>query len=150
MNLAASATSGDYLSAFRGTFFNLLSWDDLGAFWSVVREHAGAGWYLTMIGQPIPTRPATTTDVCRFIEAIDRLLHNDHREDYCGIVYVDSKTKPTFVKIYDPNHLGSSCGFSQHPPLPGWVMSLLPPAELTDRRTPPQKRIRFWEEFWKE
>ena len=47
-----------------------------------------------------------------FVTEIDRLLRQDHAEDYCGIVYADDLQQPRFIKIYDPNNLGVSCGYS--------------------------------------
>ncbi len=138
----------DFYTAFRGRFVSLLSWEDLAAFWEVLRARADAGWYLYAIGEPVPRAPRSSEEVRRFIEAVDELLKRDHREDYCGIVYTDSKQAPTLVKIFDPHHLGVSCGYSIHPPMPGWVMSLLPPQPLEDRRPLPEARRRWWQALW--
>jgi hypothetical protein len=75
---------------------------------------------------------------------LDALLRAEHQEDYCGIVYADDPQTPTLVKIYDPHHLGVSCGSSANPPLPGWVMSLLPPVDLPAARAPANNRRRWW------
>ena len=37
--------------AFRGHFTSLLRWEDLDAFWALVRNNAGAGWYVYAIGE---------------------------------------------------------------------------------------------------
>jgi hypothetical protein len=63
----------------------------------------------------------------KFIDEVDALLHHEHFEDYCGIVYTDSTKDPALIKIFDPDNFGVSCGFSNNPPLPGWVLSLIPP-----------------------
>lgn len=138
----------DFYTAFRGRFVSLLSWEDLAAFWDVLRARAGAGWYLYAVGEPVPQAPRRAEEVRRFIEAVDALLRRDHREDYCGIVYTDSKEAPTLVKIFDPHNLGVSCGTSTHPPKPGWIMSLLPPQPLEDRRPLPEARRRWWRALW--
>lgn len=138
----------DFYQAFRGHFSSLLNWEDLDAFWKTVRAHASAGWYVYAIGMPLPQQPASAAEVERFIERVNHLLRDDHREDYCGIVYVDSQTNPGFIKIFDPAHLGVSCGFSQNPPLPGWIMSRIPPQPLEDSRVLPAKRQRWWQELW--
>lgn len=137
-----------YYTAFRGTFTSLMSWKNLDDFWEVVRGHAGDGWFLYAIGEPVPAAASGADDVHRFVSEVDALLRRDHREDYCAIVYTDSKTDPTFIKIFDPNHLGVSCGYSDNPPLPGWVMSLLPPCELKDNRTLAEGRRRWWQKIW--
>ncbi len=137
-----------YYTAFRGTFTSLMSWKNLDDFWEVVRNRAGDGWFLYAIGEPVPAVPSSADGVRRFVTEVDALLRRDHREDYCAIVYTDSKTEPTFIKIFDPNHLGVSCGYSDNPPLPGWVMSLLPPRELKDNRTLAEGRRRWWQKIW--
>jgi hypothetical protein len=72
----------------------VLSWEDLDAFWGVVRNNAGAGWYVYAIGESPPAAPATAEQVDTFITEVDALLRREHEEDYCGIVYTDSKTEP--------------------------------------------------------
>jgi len=73
----------------------------------------------------------------------------DHGEDYCGIVYVDNKQQPSLIKIYDPNHLGSSCGSSgAPPPLPGWTISLEQPCDLQLAFAPPANRRRWWQNIF--
>ena len=70
--------------------------------------------------------------------------HEEHAEEYCGIVYADSFETPSFVKIYDPGNLGVSCGYSDHPPLPGWILSRLPPSDLNAAAMLPANRKRWW------
>ena len=137
-----------FYKAFRGNFTSLLSWQQLDEFWNVVRQKTGAGWYIYAIGTPVPTQPSTPEAVAKFITEVDALLHNEHHEDYCGIVYTDSKESPTLVKIFDPNHLGVSCGFSNNPPLPGWILSLIPPQSLESKRPLPAGRHRWWQALW--
>ena len=137
-----------YHTAFRGSFTSVMSWEQLDAFWQVVRGRADSGWYIYAVGEAVPTAQMSAEEVNRFIDHIDTLLRKEHEEDYCGIVYADSKTDPTFIKIFDPNHLGVSCGSSDNPPLPGWVMSLIPPIELKDRQTLAQNRMRWWQRLW--
>jgi hypothetical protein len=133
--------------AFRGRFTSLLAWEQLDAFWKVLQSRP-AGWYLYAVGEALPTRPASPEETRHFIVAVDKLLREDHREDYCGIVYTDSLEQPTLIKIFDPHNLGVSCGFSTNPPLPGWVMSRLPPSLLEDRRPLPANRQRWWRSLW--
>ncbi|MEW6330704.1 MAG: hypothetical protein AB1560_04500 [Pseudomonadota bacterium] len=137
-----------FRSAFRGNFTGVLSWEDLDAFWEVVRRDADAGWYVYAIGEAPPAAPATAAQVATFIAEVDALLRREHEEDYCGIVYTDSKTEPSMIKIFDPNNLGVQCGFSDNPPLPGWVLSRLPPAALHDMAQRPENRKRWWRKLW--
>jgi hypothetical protein len=83
-------------------------------------------------------------DLNRFITEIDNLLRSEHDEKYCGIVYADDLQAPSFVKIYDPHNLGVSCGYSDNPPLPGWILSKLPPVDLPAAQHVPKNRKRWW------
>lgn len=133
---------------FRGSFTSLMSWDQLTEFWGTVNARADAGWYVYALGEPVPAAPRSGEELRRFITEIDALLHRDHDEDYCGIVYADSRTEPTFIKIFDPNNLGVSCGSSKNPPLPGWILSLEAPAPLGQDRVLPERRKRWWQALW--
>jgi hypothetical protein len=143
-----TATLEPFYVAFRGSFTSILSWAQLDDFWRTLRANAAAGWYVYALGEAPPQQALTREQVIRFINAIDVLLHEDHYEDYCGIVYTDSKTKPSFIKIFDPFHLGSSCGGSGEPAIPGWIMSLTPPLVLETARPLPENRRRWWRQLW--
>jgi hypothetical protein len=137
-----------FYKAVRGKFISLLSWQQLDEFWEVVRRKADAGWYIYAIGTPIPTQISSTGDVVKFINEVGALLRQEHYENYCGIVYTDSKQDPMLVKIFDPDNLGVSCGFSNNPPLPGWILSLIPPQPLETKRPLSAGRLRWWQTLW--
>jgi len=137
-----------FLDAFRGSFTSLMQWTQLDEFWTTVLARADTGWYIYCIGEPVPVRPCSTAQVEKFVQEVNTLLRRDHDESYCGIVYADSKSNPGFVKIFDPNNLGVSCGSSKNPPLPGWTMSLLPPTQLESKRPLPESRRRWWRSLW--
>jgi hypothetical protein len=79
---------------------------------------------------------------------MDQLLRADHQEDYCGIVYADDLASPSFIKVYDPHNLGVVCGFSDDPPLPGWVLSKLRPCDLPAARQPTDARRGWWQRLF--
>ncbi|MBM3391325.1 MAG: hypothetical protein FJY34_05020 [Betaproteobacteria bacterium] len=138
----ATDVANEFELLYSGRLWSLLSWQQLTDFWA--RIDRGAGWYLYAVGEPLPLAPATAEEVERFIAATDALLRKEHLHDYCGIVYADDLEAPRMVKIYDPNNLGVSCGFSKNPPPPGWVMSLVPPDELKRAGPLPEARKRWW------
>jgi len=107
-----------YLSAFKGNFTSTMRWHDLDAFWQLLKDHADDQWYIYAVGEAPPESTVEKAYLLSFIENIDVLLHKEHDEDYCGIVYVDNKESPSYIKIFDPNNLGVTCGFSEKPPLP--------------------------------
>jgi hypothetical protein len=128
---------------YTGRLWSVMSWDQLTAFWG--RIDPADGWYLYAVGEPVPTTPAPGAQVTAFIERIDKLLRDEHHHDYCAIVYADDiEKKSSFIKIYDPNNLGVSCGFSTNPPLPGWIMCQVPPDDLKPVAPVPEGRKRWW------
>ncbi|MCU7851087.1 MAG: hypothetical protein KZQ80_02625 [Candidatus Thiodiazotropha sp. (ex Monitilora ramsayi)] len=133
----------DFMLAFRGSFTSTLRWHHLDALWEVLRLDADGGWYLYAIGEAPPATPVDKSMLLRFIDEIDKLLREEHGEDYCGIVYADDLVKPSLIKIYDPNNLGVSCGYSDNPPLPGWVLSKIQPVDLPATLVP-NNRKRWW------
>ncbi|MBS4098235.1 MAG: hypothetical protein KGZ83_15515 [Sulfuricella sp.] len=141
-----SAADSEFQRKLNGLLFSLMSWEQLSTFWGKVDRHAG--WYLYAVGEDLPSTPANADQVQHFMENLDALLHREHHEKYCGIVYADNLEQPGFVKIYDPAHLGSSCGSSKNSPLPGWVMSLVPPEELKTKWVVPANRKRWWQNLF--
>ena len=138
----------DYLFAFKGNFSSTMRWHDLDAFWQTLKSYADDQWYIYAIGEEPPKDTVKKEHLLSFVDNVDELLRKEHDEDYCGIVYVDNKEKPEFIKIFDPNNLGVSCGFSEKPPLPGWVLSRIPPVELETALYPPKNRQRWWQQLF--
>ena len=137
-----------YVNAFRGRFISLLRWDDLALFWDTLRIQANDSWYVYHVGDVVPASTFSKDQLLTFITEMDVLLRAEHDEDYCGIVYADDHQQPTFIKIFDPHNLGVSCGFSDNPPLPGWVMSKIPPMNLQDALRPNNSRRRWWQKIF--
>ncbi|MGA7800660.1 MAG: hypothetical protein WCC36_07590 [Gammaproteobacteria bacterium] len=137
-----------FRAAFRGSFVGILRWPQLDALWETVRADADGGWYIYAVGEEPPVEPADADQVSTFIEEIDALLRKEHEEDYCGVVYADQPQAPQFVKIFDPNNLGVSCGYSDNPPLPGWILCKLPPAALDVQGPLAGNRRRWWQRLF--
>jgi len=127
-----STNTDPFYIAYRGAFTSLLKWPDLDAFWQVLASQADKGWYIYTTAEPPPAQSACADELLAFIQQIDTHLHQAHAEDYCGIVYTDSKTEPSYIKIYDPKNLGVVCGIGREPIFPGWILSQIPPKTLTD------------------
>jgi hypothetical protein len=145
--MTSSSTEG-YIEVFRGRFSGILRWPELDALWARLRSLNDGTWYVYAIGEPPPREPVSPGQLARFVEEIDVLLRREHDEDYCGIVYVDNRDEPRFIKIFDPHNLGVVCGFSEHPPLPGWTISRLPPRDLAAAFPPPAARRRWWQRLF--
>jgi len=138
----------DFRGAFKGSFSGVLRWEQLDELWQRLRDDAAGDWYLYAVGETPPADTVSKYDVIQFIEKIDELLRREHEEQYCGIVYVDDVNAPSFVKIFDPNNLGVSCGYSDSPPLPGWILSKLPPVDLQAPMPQPRNRRRWWQRLF--
>lgn len=138
-----------YLSAYRGNFTSTMRWPDLDEFWQVLKAHADDQWYIYAVGEIPPDSQVGKAHFLNFIDKIDELLHREHDEDYCGIVYVDNKEVPEFIKIFDPDNLGVTCGFSENPPLPGWILSRVQPVELETALNPSKNRQHWWQQLFK-
>lgn len=147
VSMETSAES-DYLDAFRGKFTSLMRWHDLDAFWENLKLQADDGWFIYHVGDAPPESTVDRHKLLQFIDEIDALLRKEHEEDYCGIVYTDSKEEPGYIKIFDPHNLGVSCGYSEKPPLPGWILSRIPPVELEEALYPVASRRRWWQRIF--
>ena len=137
-----------YLLAFRGSLVGMRQWRDLDELWETLRDNQTKQWYVYAMGEPVPTSPLPAQQLNHFINEIDSLLHAEHEEEYCGIVYADDKNDPQFIKIYDPNNLGVVCGYSDNPPLPGWTLSTCRPVEINQYTFIPQNRKRWWKRIF--
>ena len=137
-----------FAKTFTGLFYGMTKWPDLDALWLKVKSQINDDWYIYAVGDEVPNSTTEASLVVKFVDEIDVLLRKEHDEEYCGIVYVDNVEEPSFIKIFDPNNLGVSCGFSDHPPLPGWVMSKMKPSDLEVAFPPPKSRQRWWKKIF--
>lgn len=136
--------AGEFSQAMTGKYCGVLRWQALDELWQRMRAEP-EGWYASLVGEPPPETSLSADALQRFVAEVDALLRREHKEDYCGIVYADDLEAPSFIKIYDPNNLGSSCGMhgGAHPPR--WVLSRLRPDALQGAAPLPAGRKRWWQ-----
>ncbi len=142
-----SDADSDFIATFSGSFTSMLRWPQLDQLWQLLREQDHKRWYIYAVGETPPQTCADAIQLQRFIDEINKLLRQEHEEEYCGIVYADNREDPGFIKIYDPNNLGVSCGFSDNPPLPGWILSLEMPTDLSNLPQAGNRR-RWWQKIF--
>lgn len=118
-----------YADLLDGRFEGILRWPDLDALWLRVKA-SGVPWYIYEVGMDVPDAPIVAHNLDAEIGVIDKLLHENHKEDYCGIVYVDDPDMPTLIKVFGPKNLGASCGSSGSKTWPRWILSHIPPTEI--------------------
>jgi len=139
--------SQEFLTRMNGTFHGVLKWTALDALWARVRANP-QGWYVSLVGVEPSQQAMTAAALDTFVGEVDSLLRREHEYDYCGIVYVDDPEQPTFIKIFDPHNLGSSCGSSGLRIPPRWVLSRVPPALIVDEAPLPNSRRRWWQNIF--
>ncbi|OQX07834.1 MAG: hypothetical protein BWK73_27055 [Thiothrix lacustris] len=139
--------SHPYLQTFRGSFMGVLRWHQLDQLWEQVLTDSPS-WYVYAVGEEPPTQALSGDALRNVVQELDTLLRHEHAEDYCGIVYTDSMNHPTYIKVFDPNNLGSTCGSSGNPPLPGWILSHMQPINLPAALPQPGNRRRWWQKLF--
>ena len=139
-------TQTPFQHAFNGSFVALLSWTDFEQCWQRLRQ-TEASWYIYQPAKDLPRSTTSGDKLRQQLDQIEQYLLQEHRHDYCGIVYVDNPQQPSFIKIYDPTNLGVVCGISQGKPLPGWVLSTMAPETLNTRPTVSRKRS-WWQHLF--
>ena len=112
----------DYFDKFQGRFIGIMQWDDCNALLQKLIEQPN-DWYLYDTLIEVPTQTIDADGFINHVKEIKEILSKEHQERYCGIVYADDIEKPSFVKIFHPKNLGKSCGSSEHPPIPQWLLS---------------------------
>jgi len=128
-----------YWQAFQGSFCGLLQWDDMSMLWENLKT-SSEGWYVFDTLRAPPLNPVTSSDLAEILDEIEKFTHKRHRYDYCGFMYVDDRQSPTFIKIFDPRKMGSSCGCSGELILPRWILSRIRPDALPE---PEEKKKGF-------
>ena len=139
--------SSDFLDRMNGSFYGMLRWTELDALWARVRANP-EGWYASLSGVEPAQQTMTAAALDTFITEVDSLLRREHEYNYCGIVFADDPEQPSFIKIHDPNNLGSSCGSSGTKIPPRWVLSRIPPALIVDEAPLPNSRRRWWQKLF--
>lgn len=137
----------NFIERYRGNFTGILRWSDFDALWTLLAGQAAASWFVYRVGETPPVTSAAPEAWQQFLADTARLLKDRHKEDYCGVVYVDVRNDPGMVKIFDPDNLGMVCGFSDQPPLPGWVLSKSPPQDLVLAMRPEPRP--WWRRLWR-
>jgi len=138
----------DYIDEFQGRFIGIMQWDDCHELFNKLIDQP-TDWFLY---DTLTTVPVSTVDAQNFkdrIHEIKKILTEEHQERYCGIVYTDNLETPNFVKIFHPSNLGKSCGSSEHPPIPQWLLSKTPPIDVVEKFGPPEKEKGFVSKFLK-
>ena len=148
-NKTNTESENAFKTAFKGKFLGILKWHHLDDLWVKVKDTSEEGWFIYAVGEEPPSKITQGLDVDVFIDKLDVLLRREHDEAYCGIVYANDLTNPSFIKVFDPNNIGTSCSVGQDAPLPGWIISKIPPIDLPEAMKPTANRRRWWQKVFK-
>ncbi|MDM8565536.1 hypothetical protein QUF74_07770 [Candidatus Halobeggiatoa sp. HSG11] len=129
---------------YKGSFTSALRWHQLDDLWEKTVAQPD-GWYIYHIGRKPPTEPTNKKTLTQFIQKVDKILHQEHKYDYCGIVYADNKETPAMIKIFDPKNLGVVCGTGKAIIHPRWLLTRILPESIEIKTEIKYKR---WLPFW--
>ena len=137
-----------YIDEFQGRFIGIMQWDDCNALLQNLIDQPN-DWYLYDTLKEAPTQTIAVDDFINRIKEIKEILSSEHQERYCGIVYTNDLERPTFVKIFHPKNLGKSCGSSEKPPIPQWLLSKTKPKNVVEKFGPLKEKQGFISKFLK-
>jgi hypothetical protein len=138
----------DYFQQFKGRFLGVMQLDDCDTLLQTLIQNPD-NWY---VYDTLETMPSSTISADNFITKINNIkaiIDEDHDEKYCGIVYVDDLKKPSFVKIFHPKNLGKTCGSSENPPMPQWLISKEKPMDVVLEFGPKEESEGFISKYLK-
>ncbi|WP_457646580.1 hypothetical protein [Profundibacter sp.] len=118
-----------FWKAYQGRFFGLLAWAEVDAFWASMSGTTG-DWFVFDPEQPAPDRVASAADLANVLTKAQALINSRRDMSHCGAIYVDDARNPTFIKVFDPSAMGSSCNISGIPILPRWIISRIRPDDM--------------------
>ncbi len=139
----------DYLTQFQGRFIGIMKWQDCDALLEKLSKNPAKDWYFYDTNSSAPQATIKADELTKALVSIHDIIKNQHQERYCGIVYVDDLESPSFVKIFHPNNLGKSCGSSENPPIPQWLLSKTkPPVDVLVKFAPKPEKSGFISKYF--
>jgi hypothetical protein len=138
----------DYFQQFKGRFLGVMQLDDCDTLLQILIQNPD-NWY---VYDTLETMPSSTISADNFITKINNIkaiIDEDHDERYCGIVYVDDLKNPSFVKIFHPKNLGKTCGSSENPPMPQWLITKEKPMDVVVEFGPKEEPKGFVSKYLK-
>jgi len=133
-----NSASNQPIELMPGTLAGIIDWHLLDQVFSIIQHSNDAKWRLysndiPMLGENRSKDVDTGGDLKSSLNAINAYLRQSHPRDYCGLVFTDSFTEPTLIRIFDPKFLTSMCNIYGNTPAPSWVISTMDAAQLAAR-----------------
>ena len=138
----------DYFQKFKGRFIGIMQLEDCDALLQKLIDIPD-DWFIFNTLQPMPSERLQAADFINEMKHIKSIIDDEHDERYCGIVYADDIKNPTFVKIFHPKNLGKTCGSSENPPMPQWLISKEQPMDVVTEFGPKEESEGFISKYLK-
>lgn len=138
----------DYLTQFQGRFIGIMQRQDCNVLLEKLIANPTNDWYFYDTLTTVPQATMSADEFVKSLTLIHGILKTEHQERYCGIVYVDDLESPSFIKIFNPKNLGKSCGSSEYPPIPQWLLSKIKPADVVKKFGSPSEKQGFLNKFF--
>jgi TusA-related sulfurtransferase len=127
-----------------GTLAGIIDWDVLDQIFSAIQTSTDSRWRLFSNDTPLPgdkksENVDTSGDLAASLNALNAYLRQAHPRNYCGLVFTDSLTAPTLIRIFDPKFLTSMCNIYGNTPAPSWIITTMDASQLaTSEKTSPK------------
>lgn len=117
-----------YWQAFQAQSHGVLKWEAFHAMWEDLAARP-EGWFVYHNPEtdPAPEAPVTAEGFADALRHAEELVAPWRGRSYFGLVYVDDPQAPTYIRVFDPKNMGSSCSISDEPVLPAMILSRIKP-----------------------
>lgn len=133
--LETNSASNQSVELMPGTLAGIIDWQVLDQIFSIIQHSDDTKWRLYSNDTPLPDdKPSkdvdTSGDLASSLQSLNAYLRQAHPRNYCGLVFTDSLTAPTLIRIFNPRFLTSMCNIYGNTPAPSWVVSTMDAAQL--------------------
>ena len=133
--LETNRASNQSVELMPGTLAGIIDWQVLDQIFSIIQHSDDPKWRLYSNDTPLPGDKRskdvdTSGDLASSLQSLNAYLRQAHPRNYCGLVFTDSLTAPTLIRIFDPKFLTSMCNIYGNTPAPSWVISTMDAAQL--------------------
>ncbi len=130
-----NSASNQSVELMPGTLAGIIDWQVLEQIFSRIQHSDDSKWHLYSHDTPLPgdkrsNAVDTSGDLASSLQSLNAYLRQAHPRNYCGLVFTDSLTVPTLIRIFDPKFLTSMCNIYGNTPAPSWVISSMDAAQL--------------------
>ena len=129
--------------AYQARASGLLHWEDVDALWPLLAAQP-EGWFVYDLDAEPPTAPLPAADFTAFLPQAEALVNARRDRSHSGAIYIDNRETPTFIKVFDPTNMGTSCGGDHEMIFPRYIFSKIQPSP---RPAPPPEKKSFLGKF---